>query len=59
MAVSFRTLLMTLNDKEYKEFLKTHLDLLFYVGQEKSILAENINLKKFLNSALTKLDLVL
>ena len=40
---------MTLNDKEYKEFLKTHLDLLFYVGQEKRILAENINLKKFLN----------
>lgn len=40
---------MTLTDTEYKEFLKTHLDLLFYVGQEKGILAENINLKKFLN----------
>ena len=40
---------MILTDKEYKEFLKTHLDLLFYVGQQKNILPKDLNLKKFLN----------
>ncbi|MDI9365975.1 MAG: hypothetical protein QM541_13545 [Flavobacterium sp.] len=40
---------MTLTDKEYKEFLKTHLDLLFYVGHKKNILPKDLNLKKFLN----------
>jgi hypothetical protein len=40
---------MTLTDKEYKEFLKTHLDLLFYVGHKKNILLKNISLPKFLN----------
>lgn len=40
---------MTLNDKEYKEFLKTHLDLLFYVGHKKGVLPKDLTLKKFLN----------
>lgn len=40
---------MTLTDKEYKEFLKTHLDLLFYVGHKKNILPKGLSLKKFLN----------
>jgi hypothetical protein len=40
---------MTLTDKEYKEFLKTHLDLLFYVGHKKNILPKDLNLKKFLD----------
>ena len=39
---------MTLTDKEYKEFLKTHLDLLFYVGHKKSVLPKDLSLKKFL-----------
>ena len=40
---------MTLTNKEYKEFLKTHLDLLFYVGHKKSILPKDLSLKTFLN----------
>jgi hypothetical protein len=40
---------MTLTDKEYKEFLRTHLDLLFYVGHKKNVLAKSITLTKFLN----------
>ena len=40
---------MTLTDKEYKEFLRTHLDLLFYVGHQKNILSKDLSLKKFLN----------
>ena len=43
---------MTLTDKDYKEFLKTHLDLLFYVGQKKNILAKDTNQAKFLNLSL-------
>ena len=40
---------MTLTDKEYKEFLKTHLDLLFYVGHKKNVLPKDLSLKEFLN----------
>jgi len=40
---------MTLTDKEYKQFLKTHLDVLFYVGHQKKILPPSTNLKQFLN----------
>lgn len=40
---------MTLTEIEYKEFLKTHLDLLFYVGHKKSVLPKDLNLKEFLN----------
>jgi hypothetical protein len=40
---------MTLTNEEYKEFLKTHLDLLFYVGHKKNILPKGLSLKKFLN----------
>lgn len=39
---------MTLTDTEYKEFLKTHLDLLFYVGHKKNVLPKDLSLKKFL-----------
>src|ERR1700712_1568890 len=39
---------MTLTDKEYKEFLKTHLDLLFYVGHKKNILSKTLTIKEFL-----------
>lgn len=40
---------MTLTDQEYKEFLKTHLDLLFYVGHKKRVLPKDLSLKKFLS----------
>jgi hypothetical protein len=40
---------MTLTRKEYQEFLKTHLDLLFYVGHKKSVLPKDLSLKNFLN----------
>ena len=40
---------MILTDTEYKEFINTHLDLLFYVGKQKKILPIDITLKKFLN----------
>jgi hypothetical protein len=38
---------MTLTDKEYKEFLRTHLDLLFYVGRENKIISDNITFVDF------------
>ena len=40
---------MSLTDKEYKEFLKTHLDLLFYVGLKKNVLPKDLSLKEFLD----------
>ncbi len=40
---------MTLTEKEYKEFLKTHLGLLFYVGHKKDVLPKNMSLTKFIN----------
>ncbi len=40
---------MTLTDTEYKEFLTTHLSLLFFVGQQKNLLTKNINLKRFID----------
>lgn len=40
---------MTLTDKEYKEFLKTHLGLLFYVGHKKNILPKDLTIKNFLD----------
>ena len=40
---------MTLTDKEYKEFLKTHLDLLFYVGHQRNILPKDLSFQEFLN----------
>jgi hypothetical protein len=42
---------MTLTESEYKEFLKTHLDLLFYVGQQKNIFPKQTQLKNFLDTA--------
>jgi len=33
---------MTLTDIEYKTFLKTHLDLLFYIGQQSKIIADDM-----------------
>jgi hypothetical protein len=38
---------MTLTDIEYKTFLRTHLDLLFYVGQQSNIIADNMNFDDF------------
>ena len=43
---------MTLTFKEYRAYLETHLDLLFYVGQQLKIISSDI---KF--SAFVKLDL--
>ncbi len=43
---------MTLTETEYKEFLRTHLDLLFYVGQQKKILSKNTDFKKFVDTDL-------
>jgi hypothetical protein len=40
---------MTLTDKEYKEFLRIHLDLLFYVGQRLKIISTNITFDKFVD----------
>jgi hypothetical protein len=40
---------MTLTEKEYKEFLKAHLDLLFYVGRTKNVLPKDLSLKKFMD----------
>jgi hypothetical protein len=40
---------MILTDEEYKQFLKTNLDLLFYVGHQKNIVPEKISFSKFLN----------
>lgn len=41
---------MTLAETEYKEFLRTHLDLLFYVGQQKKILPRQTQFKNFLDA---------
>jgi hypothetical protein len=43
---------MTLTEKDYKEFLLTHLDLLFYVGRQLNIIPSNTTIEKFV-----KLDL--
>jgi hypothetical protein len=40
---------MTLTEKEYKIFLRTHLDLLFYVGHQSNIIADNINFDDFVD----------
>ena len=39
---------MTLTDIEYKTFIKTHLDLLFYVGQQSNIISDDINIHNFI-----------
>lgn len=41
---------MTLTDIEYKTFLKTHIDFLFFVGQKSKIIDDTINFKKFVDS---------
>ncbi len=41
---------MTLTETEYKEFIRTHLDLLFYVGQQKKILPKQTKFKNFLDA---------
>ena len=41
---------MTLTGTEYKQFLRTHLDLLFYVGQQKNILPKQTQFKNFLDA---------
>ena len=40
---------MTLTDIEYKEFLRTHLDLLFYVGKRLKIISTDITFDKFVD----------
>jgi hypothetical protein len=40
---------MTLTDIEYRAFLKTHLDLLFYIGKQSNTIANNISFDKFVN----------
>lgn len=40
---------MTLTDKEYKAFLRTHLDLLFYVGRQMKIISVDIKFDDFVN----------
>jgi hypothetical protein len=50
LAVSFtHTPRMTLTDKDYKEFLKTHLDLLFFVGHTRNLLPKTLTLKQFID----------
>jgi hypothetical protein len=41
---------MTLTDIEYKIFLKTHLDLLFYVGRQRNIISDDMNFDEFVDS---------
>lgn len=41
---------MTLTDREYKTFLKIHLNFLFFVGQKSKIIDDTMDLKKFTNS---------
>lgn len=40
---------MTLTDIEYKTFVKTHLELLFFVGQQGNFIAEDINFDQFVD----------
>ena len=40
---------MTLSDIEYKTFLKTHLDLLFFVGQQGNFIADDVNFDQFVD----------
>ena len=40
---------MTLTETEYKEFLKIHLGLLFFVGQQKKVFPANTTFKKFVD----------
>jgi hypothetical protein len=40
--------MMTLTEKEFKEFLKIHLDLLFFVGLKENVLLSNLNFDQFL-----------
>ena len=40
---------MTLTEIEYKEFLRIHLYLLFYVGQRQKIISTSLTFEKFVN----------
>jgi succinate dehydrogenase flavin-adding protein (antitoxin of CptAB toxin-antitoxin module) len=40
---------VTLTEKEYKEFLKIHLDLLYFVGQQGKIISSETTFREFLN----------
>jgi len=40
---------MTLTEIEYRTFLKTHLDLLFFVGQQSNILADHLTFEQFID----------
>ena len=40
---------MTLSDIEYKTFLKTHIDLLFFVGQQCNFIADDVNFDQFVD----------
>jgi len=44
---------MTLTEKEYKTFLKTHLNLLFFVGQQCNIIADHVTFEQFVDLDLT------
>jgi hypothetical protein len=41
---------MTLTDIEYKTFLKTHIELLFYVGQKSKIISDRLDFKEFVDT---------
>ena len=41
---------MTLTDKEYKIFLKIHIGLLYYAGQNSKIIDDTIDFKKFVDT---------
>jgi hypothetical protein len=41
---------MTLTDKEYKTFLKIHIDLLFFVGQKNKIIDIKMDYNKFVDT---------
>ena len=38
---------MTLSDKDFKDYIETHLDFLFYVGRQTGILHESVDFKAF------------
>ena len=49
LPVSLKRHRMTLSDIEYKTFLKTHLDLLFFVGQQGNFIADDVNFDQFVD----------
>lgn len=46
--------MITLTDDEYKEFMETYLDLMYYAGQDSGIIASELSFEEFLAFDMTK-----